>query len=896
MNQETSRRSPAPTRAERAFRIGRRLLPPLFLLVVAVLVAHEVRSFDFQAFRASIRSVSVGATLAVMLSCLLAQAGMTAYDLLLCRWLGLRLSRLRVLQFSWVANSFNNLIGSAALTGSAIRFLVLTRAGVEARRAVTYAGIVVLAIPLGAGGLCAWVLLFQTARLGMLPVPVPISFGVLLAMAVYVPAFVLLTGRGPVHRWLRVRIPTLGAGYRAALVALSVLDWLLTALAFRVCLWAVGIAPSPDVFLASFTIASVWGMFSFIPGGLGVFDGAILLTLAGLASPAKLLSAVLLFRVGFYLVPFLVGVRLGAGLVEIDQQAPLGRLARRMAANPLFGALRIPVSMISSLGVRALSYMTFLGGILLLLAAAFPGLAVPRQVMPLSHLVTEGSQLVTVMIGTLLIALSRGIGARVRSAYGLTQALLVGGALFSLIKGMHPAIAVFLLVVSLLLRGTREHFTREGYSLIGRRSLLWLGAALVVFAGFVWVAGALHTGPLTGMASLGGLHGVRLARSLLVLCLTLLGYVAWGWFRMPAPPQDLPGVEALDRARTFLEQHGGGELSHLLFTGDKHLFYPADDRVLIQYGTIRDRLISLGPPMGDPAALQDGIRAFRDFADRYDRVPVFYQVRDDQIHLFHDLGFRLLKLGERAVVPLESFSLAGRRNQDLRTALNRGARENLALSLAEHPLDADTWAALGAISDAWLRDKRAVEKGFSVGRFERGYLERSPIALVRRGETIVAFASLLPSYGRCEELGIDLMRHAPDAPPGTMDFMFVRLIEHAREQGYRDFDLGMAPLSGVGGTRWSSRDEHLVRMVYELGGSAYNYRGLRRYKEKFRPEWRSAYLAYPYGVAVHPLLLDLAALVAGGYRHVLVPHTLRALRERYSRTSMPISNTRSEGS
>lgn len=874
----------APTGPERVLRFVRRLLPPVFLLVVAVLLAHELRSFDFQAFRASIRAVSVPATLAVLFSCLLAQGGMTVYDLLLCRWLDLRLPRWRVFRFSWVANSFNNLIGSAALTGSAIRFLVLTRAGVSARQAATYAGIVVLAIPLGAGLLCAWVLLFQLDRLHMLPVPDGISFGVLLAMTLYVPAFLLLTGRGPVHRWLRARMPALDWRYRSSLLALSAFDWLLTAGAFRVCLWATGAAPAPQVFLAAFTIASVWGMFSFIPGGLGVFDGAILLTLAGVASPARLLSAVLLFRVGFYLVPFLIGVRLGGGLIEIDQQARLARLARRMATNPLFGALRIPVGMISSLGVRALSYLTFFGGVLLLLAAAFPGLAVPRGMPPLSRLAIEGSQLLTVMTGTLLIALSRGIGARVRSAYGITQVVLLGGALFSLLKGVQLAIAAFLVVVSLLLWSARQHFSREGYSLIGRRSLLWFGAALLAFAGFVWVAGVVHTGPLPGVPRIGGPYGIQLGRSLLVLFLTLLAYVAWGWFRMPGPPQDLPGEADLEQARAFLEEHGGNELSHLVFTGDKRLFYARDRRVLIQYGTIRDRLIALGPPVGEPRDLQDGVREFRDFADRYDRVPVFYQVRDSQIHLLHDLGFRLLKLGERALVPLERFSLAGRRNADLRSAVNRGVREGLSVTLLEHPLAAATWEALEEVSLAWLHEKGATaEKGFSVGRFEPRYLERSPVAAVYREGAIVAFASLLPAYGHHEELGIDLMRHGPQAPPGTMDFLFVRLMELAREQGYRHFDLGMAPLSGVGGTRWSSRDERLVRMVYELGGSAYSYRGLRRYKEKFHPEWRSAYLAYPYGVAVHPLLLDLAALIAGGYRRVLLPPPVRHFAARPAR-------------
>jgi phosphatidylglycerol lysyltransferase len=102
-----------------------------------------------------------------------------------------------------------------------------------------------------------------------------------------------------------------------------------------------------------------------------------------------------------------------------------------------------------------------------------------------------------------------------------------------------------------------------------------------------------------------------------------------------------------------------------------------------------------------------------------------------------------------------------------------------------------------------------------------------------------------------------------------MDFLFVKLMQYAQEHGYEYFDLGMAPLSGVGQSSWSRRDERLLRLVYELGTSWYNYKGLRHYKEKFRPQWRSLYLAYPHDRAVHSILLDLAVLVAGGYRVLL---------------------------
>jgi phosphatidylglycerol lysyltransferase len=114
------------------------------------------------------------------------------------------------------------------------------------------------------------------------------------------------------------------------------------------------------------------------------------------------------------------------------------------------------------------------------------------------------------------------------------------------------------------------------------------------------------------------------------------------------------------------------------------------------------------------------------------------------------------------------------------------------------------------------------------------------------------------------------MRHHPDAPPGTMDYLFVELHEYARRQGYLYFNLGISPLGGVGKTRYARPSEKLARLAFEFGNRFYNYKGLRSFKEKFHPEWRSAYMAYPVLTPLPMLLVDTAALIAGGYRQIFL--------------------------
>jgi phosphatidylglycerol lysyltransferase len=174
---------------------------------------------------------------------------------------------------------------------------------------------------------------------------------------------------------------------------------------------------------------------------------------------------------------------------------------------------------------------------------------------------------------------------------------------------------------------------------------------------------------------------------------------------------------------------------------------------------------------------------------------------------------------------------------------------------------------LEALSRAWLEAKTTREKGFSNASFDAGYLAHFPIATVRRDGRLVAFANVWQGADR-QEASIDLMRRLPEGPNGTMDFLFCELLAWARAQGYRWFNFGMAPLSGLDGAGASPLWRRLGSFIYRHAEHFYNFRGLRAYKEKFRPVWTPLYLASPGGVALPAVLLDVTALIAGGYRGI----------------------------
>ena len=856
----------------RWLRALRTLWPFLALALVGWLGWRELSGLDLHALHHITRNLNDLDLIGLELLALFAVLVMCGYDLLLSHWLAVGLPRRQVLRYSWPACTLANLLGLSGMAGSGVRYLALSREGVGGRTIAVYAGVQLLAVPVGLGGLCALALVIAVQQATTLPLPQSLPQLVLAAFALYVPAFFLFTGSGALHRRFFHELPPLTAGLRLKLIAVSLSEWALALVVLGAALALAGVRPDPEELLVAFALAATAGIASQVPGGLGVLDGTLLVILGRLGYAQEgVLAGVLLFRLSYYLVPALLGLAIGARLFVPDESLFV-RVLRRAEAHPLFGVLRLPVELIGALGVRLLGYLIFLAGVVLLVSAAYPTLTERSALLHdyLPHTVVEGSHLLSVVAGVILLSLSRGIAGEVRRAYQLTLLVLLAGALLSLVKGLDYEEAIYLLAVAALLVTRRESFDRHAYPLLSRRNLMWLVALLAALGGYAWLGAALY-GNEAWAASLlhvaPGAHAPRFARSLLAVMVTGIGMLGWLAFSMPKPRLVRPNDAALEQARTFYASQGGHEFAHLTLLGDKYLFYTPERDALIAYGAIRNRLVALGDPAGAPSAVEGAVLGFRQFADRYGCVPVFYEVSETNLHLYHDHGFGLFKLGEQALVPMADFSLRGKKRDDLRSAVNRAAREGLEFCMLEHPLPEATWAELQGISEQWL-GKKTAEKGFSLGRFERAYLSQTPIAVVRRAGAIVAFASLMPDYRQQQELSIDLMRHGTAAPPGCMDFLFVRLMEYARDAGYGWFNLGIAPLAGVGENEYARPAERFAHLAYEYGNRFYNYKGLRRYKEKFQPEWRGAYLAYPYQMSPRLLLLDISALIAGGYGRV----------------------------
>ena len=189
--------------------------------------------------------------------------------------------------------------------------------------------------------------------------------------------------------------------------------------------------------------------------------------------------------------------------------------------------------------------------------------------------------------------------------------------------------------------------------------------------------------------------------------------------------------------------------------------------------------------------------------DRFSRMSrahggraAFYQVRPENLPLYLDAGFSVMKLGEDAFVTLSEFTLKGGSASHLRYALKRGARDGLEFELVPPERLAPHMDDLAGISDRWLEFRRGEEKGFSVAAFEPNYLGRQHVALLRERGRAVAFVSVMMTRSGGEAT-VGLIRRSGAESPVAMEFLITNLILALKERGLESLSLGAAPLAGV---------------------------------------------------------------------------------------------------
>jgi phosphatidylglycerol lysyltransferase len=839
------------------------LLPFIGLAMFAVALAvlyKELRHTHWRDLIAQARAMSGGTILLAMGLCALDYLALTSYDTMAFHYIGRPLPWVRVAPASFVAYAMSHNLGFSVVSGGSIRYRYYGAWGFSGGEVARIIAFCVGSFWLAFLGLGGWALVTASpdaaANLSMPPLVLHIAGTVLMGvLALYVLAVLFV--RGPLQLLrLNVTLPT--PGLALCQVVASLCDWLLATSVIYVLL-PPSVRPGFGEFVGIFMLAQITGLASNVPGGLGVFEIALLLLLGHEEKSGAIAASLIVYRMVYYIGPLVVA----AGFICVHE---LRRHRERLGRAAQWAGDALPRIVPS-----VLALLTFIGGALLLFAGALPAegsrLEWVNQFLPLA--VMEMSHFLASLVGAALLILARGIQRRLDAAYYLALILLVVGSVASLLKGFDWDEALILALFAGLLAPCRPHFYRRASLTHLQFTPRWLALVGLVLVASAWLGifsykNKWYRSELWWQFALHEGDASRFQRAM-VGSVSLVALFALYRLLRPVPPAPTPPTPAeLDRAWEIARRNPS-TTAHLALLGDKPLLFSENGRAFIMYGVEGRSWVAMGDPVGPAAEISELAWEFRELADLADGWSVFYQVRPENLPLYLDLGLSLVKVGEEARVALADFTLEGREYKALRHSTRNVERLSGVFEIVPAEGVPAILPELRAISEDWLARKHTREKRFSLGSFREEYLSRQPVAVVRVQGRIVAFANLLLTEGR-EELSLDLMRYASGAPNGTMEFLFARIMLWGREQGYAWFNLGMAPLSGLEARQMAPPLQRLGTFLYRHGEHFYNFQGLRAYKEKFNPVWEPRYLATPGGLALPRVIANLVALVAGGMR------------------------------
>jgi uncharacterized membrane protein YbhN (UPF0104 family) len=277
------------------------------LFVGALVVLHRILGrFHADEVLAAVHAYPM-ARLAEVLGLTVASYGtLSCFDWLALRHLGRRLPVATSTLVSFVSHAISHNAGFAILTGGSVRLRMYSAFGLspgEVGGVIAFAG---LTFALGVAALGGTAFLVEAPTVAtLLHVPSlavrAVGAGIIVGLAAYLAWSTALKRPLRIGRWSFV-LPQAGTGL--AQMAIAALDLALVGGALYVLL-PLGGGVSYPAFVGIYVVATVIGIISHVPGGLGVFEGALVILLPAM-KPGDLLGALLVFRLFYNLLPLLL--------------------------------------------------------------------------------------------------------------------------------------------------------------------------------------------------------------------------------------------------------------------------------------------------------------------------------------------------------------------------------------------------------------------------------------------------------------------------------------------------------------------------------------------------------------------------------------------------------------
>ena len=554
-------------------------------------------------------------------------------------------------------------LGFSAVSGAAVRYRLYRNWGVSSFAIAQIIAFCSATYLLGAAVLIGGVLVWEPQVIPMagsrVPSRVLAIVGVLLWVCVLAYIGMAFKVRTFTFRKWTIHLPSPRMAVAQTVVAAA--DVAATA-AIAYVLLPPGIGVDYGSFLAIYIASYTAGLIASVPGGLGVFDGAMLLALGPYMPAPQILGVVLIFRLFYYIVPlFMAGIMFAGHELFLRGDDALAKKKNRKKQTP--AAVRIRPSQVvreseADFSVAVATGTVSLCGLMLIclvLLDPVPKFGVVQE--GLFSAVGSVSTYLLSLMGVALIGLGIGLSQRVTLAWRGTLALLVTAAVLTFLRGNTVLVPVMLGLSAFLIAPFRACYYRHARLLSEPLSASTLLCLLLLFGSVIALASRHGAGSWWEMVFILPASGAaRWTIALAVLlALVVIGRLMW------------PGRIAVRRwddaayARYLTLDHALQTIQDLQPEG----FVAGEaGEAVIPVRRSGVFLVGLGDPAGAQQDCVSAIWRMRDLALQDGLKPVFWQVGSPFLRIYDDIGLSVWPLedgtGLHFCYPADDIALASK--------------------------------------------------------------------------------------------------------------------------------------------------------------------------------------------------------------------------------------------
>lgn len=616
---------------------------------------------------------------------------------------------------------------------------------------------------------------------------------------------------------------------------LATADWVIASCTLFVLLPA-GEIPYITL-LQIFLVAQMLGILSQVPGGMGVFETAIVMMLPEATQSSYVMGALLAYRAIFYFFP------LGIALLLLASHE-FFRAKKRFKVLARFYGGRM-----ASLIPQALSVSVFIGGTIILFSGVtdVSSSIIQRLNNYISPIILDFLHFAVSVIGIILLFISRGLILRIKKAHTIAVILLSLLFPLALINGYGHEKIIFLLVLLSLIIPAKKYFYRDLNLISVKLNMLWFSLISAVFIASTWLCFFVYRPDFYSWdkfinilfsASDAG-RSLRICIGIIITIAIVIVVETWKRYKYKQSSIDLNNIKKISDSSIYVYGNYAFE--------NKNLF-DMNTGSFIMYSQINNNAIVFGDPVGNIKTGKELIWSFKEMTDLKGITPIFVYLGYKNLKIYDDIGLDIASFGVDANISLSNFSQDTKELSDMKQLSEKLDESGYSFEIVDKNEFIKNKKYIGFVDYQWEKDFGNLKNKM----FDISVNSANKYIIIKKDNFISAYAYLLLS-NHGYEVFVSNVRYITDCHKEILQYILFKAVIWAKQNDYKWFNLGLTPSDEV------IIDENFnskARIFVFAEHFKYDMSALKEFKSKFNPVWKKKYVAFYTGKNMINFLKD----------------------------------------